>query len=144
MGMEPAMENKIRVAALLVFIVLTNPCGAFGETVIWKGWADFGSCNRVKYYKDDFGITWPTNESVGQTIDAEIYIAPTVTDVIKNHIASCALTGVAAAGATAIATGAAGAWPAFTGAFWSCTTSMGVTQFVGDNISVRYETHCNW
>ncbi len=132
-----------RIAGVLFLLSLT-PCVWAGDTILWRGWADFGSCNRVKYYEDDFGITWPTNESVGQTINAEIYLARTVDEVAKNHLVSCALKGVAVAGGAALATSGSGAWPAFQGTFNACLTTEGLAQFIGDNISIRHETHCNW
>jgi hypothetical protein len=115
-----------------------------GDSILWRGWTDWGSCNRVKYYTDDFGIEWPTNESVGQTLTGEIYLARTVDEVVKNHLSSCALKAVAVAGYTALLTSGTSAWPVFTGAFNTCLWSEGLGQFVGDNISLRYSTSCNW
>jgi hypothetical protein len=135
------MLRRLISAALLS--LFASQCFA-GDTILWRGRADFGSCNRIKYYKDDFGITWPTNESVGQDITAEIYLARTVDEVIKNRLISCAAAGVLAAGATSLATSGAGAWPAFRGAFDACLTSQGLTQFISDNISIRTQTRCHW
>lgn len=115
-----------------------------GDTILWNGWTDWGSCNRTKYYTDDFGNEWPTNESVGQTLNGEIYLARTVDEVIKNRLVSCVLKAVAVAGSVALLTSGASAWPTFTDSFNLCLKSDNLIQFAGDNISIRYETHCNW
>ncbi|MDO9178042.1 MAG: hypothetical protein Q7U16_06915 [Agitococcus sp.] len=115
-----------------------------GDSILWRGWTNFGSCNRMTHYYDDFGLPWPTNESVGQTLNGEIYLARTVDEVAKNHLSSCALKAVAVAGASALLTSGASAWPVFTSSFNTCLTSENLTQFIGDNISIRYDTHCNW
>lgn len=139
------MLNSERVGLVAAAFLLTLTTSAWaGDTILWRGWTNFGSCNRVKYYKDDFGISWPTNESVGQTLSGEIYLARTVDEVVANRLKSCALKGVAVAGATALLTSGASAWTTFQGTFSACLTSEGLLQFVGDNISIRYETKCNW
>lgn len=115
-----------------------------GDTIIWRGRTDFGSCNRVKYYKDDLGITWPTNESVGQELRAEIYLTRTVDEGIKNRLASCALKGVVAAGAASLITSGVGAWAAFRGAFDTCLSSTGLAQSISDSFSIRVDSHCRW
>lgn len=132
-----------RVVAMLVILTCSTAAWA-GDTILWGGWADFGTCNRVKWYTDDFGIRWPTNEQVGQTITGEIYLARTVDELVTNRLKSCALQGVVAAGATALLTSGGGAWPAFQGAFNACLTSSGLGDFLADNISIRQTTHCNW
>lgn len=132
--------RSLAFAALLAF-----PLAAFaGDTILWRGWMDFGTCNRVKYYKDDFGIRWPTNQSAGQTLSGEIYLARTVDEVVKNRLVSCALRAVAVAGGSALLTSGASAFPAFKGAFSSCLVEEGLGQFALDNISIRHTTSCNW
>jgi hypothetical protein len=112
---------------------LIAPCVAnAGDTILWRGWMDFGSCNRVKYYKDDFGITWPTNESVGQELHGEIYMARTLDEVAKNRVTSCALQGVATASVAALLTSGTG-WPVFKEVFYQCLRSEGLTNFLADN-----------
>ena len=134
--------NCYVIAALLACVSSVETWAA--DSILWRGWADIGSCNRIKYYTDDFGNPWPTNESVGQTLTGEIYLAQSVDEVAVNHLKSCALKGVVAAGATTILTSGAAAWPTFKVTFNSCLTSEGLTNFLGDNISIRYDTHCNW
>lgn len=104
---------------------------------------DFHSCNRIKWYTDDFGIKWPTNESVGQELHGEIYMARTLDEVAKNRVTSCALKGVAAAGVGALLTGGGG-WPVFKESFSQCLSSEGLTDYLADNISIRTETKCRW
>ena len=133
----------VSLAAISMLISLSSEAMA-GDTILWRGWTNFGSCNRVKYYKDDFGLTWPTNESVGQILNGEIYLARTVDEVMTNHLKSCALKAVAVAGATALLTSGASAWATFQGTFNTCVTSEGLAQFAGDNVSIRFDTKCNW
>jgi hypothetical protein len=139
------MKRLISVVFFGLMILLMSTATALaGDTILWRGWMDLGSCNRIKWYTDSFGIRWPTNESVGQTLTGEIYLARTVDEVAKNHLTSCAAKAVVTAGATAILSSGSGAWPAFLGSFNTCLTSEGLAQFIGDNISIRYDTHCNW
>lgn len=140
------MKTQKYFYVLAVFVTMfgLSSYSYAGDTILWRGWADFGSCNRVKWYTDDFGIRWPTNQSVGQTVTAEIYLARTVDEVIINRLKSCALKGVIAAGSTSIITGGSSAWPAFKLAFDSCLTSDGLVDFLTDNISIRHDSHCNW
>lgn len=131
--------------AVLSFGLLTLTTSSYADdTILWRGWMDFGSCNRVKYYKDDFGITWPTNESVGQELSGELYLARTVDEVVKNRLISCALKGVLAAGSAAILTGGSAALPAFKAAYYACLSSEGLVDFLTDNVSFRSETKCRW
>jgi hypothetical protein len=132
----------LKIWALLTLFVSFNVWA--GDTILWRGWMDFGTCNRVKWYKDDFGIRWPTNESVGQTITGEIYLARTVDELITNRLKSCAIKGVVAAGTGALITSGSAAWPAFKATFDACLVSEGLVEFVADNISLRHDSHCNW
>jgi hypothetical protein len=139
------MTSKLFMKLCATVVMVGSMMSAHaGDTIIWRGWTDFGSCNRVKWYKDDLGIRWPTNESVGQTVSAEIYLARTVDEIAKNRLMSCALKGVIAAGSTALITSGASAWPAFKVTFDACLTSEGLVQFLTDNISIRHESKCNW
>ena len=135
-------KKQIILSSLLILFACTSAWG--GDTILWRGWTDFGSCNRVKWYNDDFGIRWPTNESVGQTVTAEIYLARTVDELVLNRLKSCTLKGVIAAGTTALITSGSAAWPAFKVTFDGCLTSEGLIQFATDNISIRHTSHCNW
>lgn len=127
------------------FLALAPVNNAFAdETVLWHGWMDFGSCNRVKWYTDDFGIRWPTNESVGQELSGDIYLARTVDEVIKNRLQTCVIKGVAAAGMSSLFTGGSSSWAVFKASFDACLTSDGLVDFISDNISIRTDTHCRW
>jgi hypothetical protein len=138
------MSAAKRTIAAVILCVVGNSTALAADTILWRGWMDFGSCNRVKWYKDDLGIRWPTNESVGQTVTAEIYLARTVDEVAQNRLKSCALKGVIAAGTSAIITSGSAAWPSFKVTFDACLTSEGLVQFLTDNISIRHESRCNW
>lgn len=134
---------NIKTLIIAVGLIGSGPAWA-GDTILWRGWMDFGSCNRVKWYSDSFGIKWPTNESVGQRLEGEIYLARTVDEVVKNRLTSCALKAAAATGAAALLTSGTGALATFKGAYAACLTSEGLAEFALDNISLRTQTHCNW
>lgn len=141
------MNGRSVVSCMLSALILFGaaiPRSAFsGDTILWRGWMDFHSCNRVKYYTDDFGMRWPTNESVGQELHGEIYLARSLDEVAKNRLTSCALRGVAASGVSTLLTGGGG-WPVFKETFSQCLKSEGLTDFIADNISIRTETKCRW
>lgn len=140
----PMQNGAARKAALLLATCIAMVGSACAETVLWNARADLGSCNRIKYYTDDFGFEWPTNESVGQTIDAEIYMAGTLDEFLENRVRSCALQGVAAAGASGLMTQGTAIWPTFAATFNACISSVDVTDIAADNLGLRVETHCNW
>lgn len=137
------MKNcKQFILAPLLFLTCTAAISQ--ETIVWSGWMDFGSCNRTKTYKDDFGNEWPTNESVGQTLNGEIFLVGTVQDWVMNRVKTCAETGIAAAGAAAFLTDGAAVWPTFTASFNACIADTGITNVAAENLGYRIDTHCNW
>lgn len=138
------MMKMLKVASTFLLMSLLASQAVAAETILWRGWMDFGSCNRVKWYTDSFGIRWPTNESVGQTVSAEIYLAKTADEVVTNRLKSCAIKGVIAAGTSALITSGSAAWPAFKATFDACLSSEGLVDFLADNVSIRHESHCNW
>lgn len=135
------MKNGALACALLATAFSAS---AFAEPRSFEfGWMDFGSCNRIKYYKDSLGIPWPTNESAGQRLIGYVKADIPNSGELISKVQKCVGVGVAAAGLGAMLTGPQGAWPVFSSAFNACISVEGAA-ISASALQVTVESRCNW
>ena len=135
----------IKRFALAIVAATLHLSASAEKREVWHGWSAMPGllCTKTFYYKDSFGIKWPSVKSANQEHHTRIYAnLPTWGDV-EGKVKECALIASSTAGAAAFLATPATAWPAFKGAFAVCASQKAL-NVSSDVLQVSAGTVCKW
>lgn len=126
--------------------ILSASTAAFAEKrEIWHGWTDMPGipCSKEHWYKDDFGIKWPTIKTAPQEYHTRIYIDVPTEGELLEKAKQCAVEAATYAGAAAFYVSPGSAWPVFKAKLMDCAKNKG-EQIAENLLSVSAGTECRW